>query len=80
MCVFNWWLAKKQKLKQNKKVVDKTASLKEQSTQDEENTAAWTNARKVRERAVAKFLIHEGGRARAADAKAKVFIAGFKAS
>lgn len=61
-------------------MVDRTASLKEQSTKDEENTAAWTNARKARERAVAKFLINEGGRARAADAKAKVFIAGFKAS
>lgn len=62
------------------KVIETTAMLKGQSTRDEENTAAWTSARKVRERAVGKFLIHEEGRARSADTQAKVFIAGFKAS
>lgn len=46
--------------------------------QDGENTAAWVSARKVRERALAKFLMREGGRARSADEKAKVFVAGFK--
>lgn len=60
-------------------LVDRTVSLKEQSVQDAENTAAWVSARKVRERALAKFLIREGARARLADEKAQVFVAGFKA-
>ncbi|CAM9303164.1 unnamed protein product [Ectocarpus fasciculatus] len=61
------------------RLVDRTVSLKEQSVQDGENTAAWVGARKVRERALAKFLMREGGRARSADEKATVFVAGFKA-
>ncbi|CAM9425409.1 unnamed protein product, partial [Hapterophycus canaliculatus] len=61
-------------------LVGRTDSLKEQSRLDKDNTSAWVSARKVRERAVATFLKREGGRARSADEKAKVFIAGFKAS
>ncbi|CAM9821927.1 unnamed protein product, partial [Ectocarpus sp. 4 AP-2014] len=61
------------------RLVDRTVSLKEQSVQDAENTAVWVSARKVRERALAKFLTREGARARSADEKAQVFAAGFKA-
>lgn len=63
-----------------RKLVGRTVALKEQSAQDEENTAAWLSARQVRERAVAKFLTREGAKARAADDKAKEFIAGFRVS
>eukprot|EP00752_Nemacystus_decipiens_P014275 g12696.t1 len=59
------------------RLFERTAMLKKQSTQDEENTTAWLNARQARERAVAKFLTREGAKARAADEKAKEFIAGF---
>ncbi|CAM9231173.1 unnamed protein product, partial [Ectocarpus sp. 13 AM-2016] len=61
------------------RLVGRTVSLKEQSVQDAENTATWVSARKVRERALAKFLMREGARARSADEKAQVYVAGFKA-
>lgn len=54
--------------------------IKEQSVQDHDVSAANTDARKKRERQVAKFLMREGARSRSADDNARRFTAVFKAS